>query len=145
MENTIKNKKMILACLNYLIDNEREFTLNNLANYLSDHDEAMEYITEGDLPVNDNVIKAIKDRILTIGVSNIDNFKGIISIRTTFGYSRWRNTILYSVAFRRIEYFAEGSHFGSVVQDDTYTKPREVTAILQIHPSELNIKAKVIM
>ena len=140
MNDYSKNKKMILACLNYLIDNNRDFTLNNLTKYLSEHIEVMEYITEGDLPVNDEVIKAIKERLLSYEIPNENNFKGIVSIDTTIGY---RDTRVYEVSFRKIEYFSKDNSYNhSGIQDDTHTIPKEITASVQINPLELNIQPK---
>lgn len=123
------NKQFIKAGLYYLIDKDKEAFLERMSIYLQDKSEFMDFLFEGPLPINDNIVQQIEECIKKT-LPCPDYFDSIVSIEIDFDYNFKQ---LYKVTYKSTRFYnqdkqpwkglstAEGSYKIPVITESTFT------------------------
>ena len=112
------NKQLVKAGLYYLVTSNRDLFLDRLAMYLQDKQNLIDFLFDGPLPINNNVISKIEDYIKsTLACS--DYFDKILDIEIDFDYNYNQ---LYSVTYSATRFYDQDNSpwTGCPTKDDTH-------------------------
>ena len=95
------NKQFIKAGLYYLIDKDKESFLDGMSIYLQDKSEFMNFLFEGPLPINEDIIQKIEEYIKKT-LPCPDYFDSIVNIEIDFDYDFKQ---LYKVTYKSTRFY----------------------------------------
>ena len=130
------NKQFIKAGLYYLIDKDKESFLDRMSLYLQERYELMDFLFEGPLPINEEIVKKIEEHIKTT-LPCPDYFDSIVSIDIDFDYNF---KLLYKVAYKSTKFYnqEERPWGGLSIADDSHKIPIITESTINLAPYNIN-------
>ena len=131
------NKQFIKAGLHYLIDKDKESFLDRMSIYLQDKSEFMNFLFEGPLPINEEIVKKIEEHIKAT-LPCPDYFDSIVSIEIDFDYNFEQ---LYKVIYKSTRFYNQDKQpwQGKSSKDDSHQIAVVTELITNIAPSDIKI------
>lgn len=128
------NPILVKAGILYLLDKDKEKFIDSLVLYMEKHENALEFLVEGPLPINDSIEKAIKDFIETKHVPCPKYLKGIKNIEVTFDYCDRQQ---YNVTAEVIRWSDESGNIQET-KDEKHQLPYYADVYITINPIDIN-------
>ena len=126
------NKQFIKAGLYYLIDKDKESFLDRMSIYLQDKSEFMNFLFEGPLPSNKDIVQKIEEYIKKT-LPCPDYFDRIANIEIDFDYDFKQ---LYKVTYKSTRFYDKDKNpwKGNPASDDTYSIPIVTELTMNVDP-----------
>ena len=131
------NKQFIKAGLYYLIDKDKESFLDRMSIYLQDKSEFMNFLFEGPLPINEDIIQKIEEYIKKT-LPCPDYFDSIVNIEIDFDYDFKQ---LYKVTYKSTRFYNQDKRpwGGLSTADDSHQIPVITESTVNIDSNNINI------
>ena len=131
------NKQFIKAGLYYLIDKDKESFLDRMSIYLQDTSEFMNFLFEGPLPINEEIVKKIEEYIKAT-LPCPDYFDSIVSIEIDFDYNFEQ---LYKVTYKSTRFYDKDKNpwKGKPVSDDNHQISVITECTKNVTPNSINV------
>ena len=131
------NKQFIKAGLYYLIDKDKESFLDRMSIYLQDKSEFMNFLFEGPLPINEDIIQKIEEYIKKT-LPCPDYFDSIVNIEIDFDYDFKQ---LYKVTYKSTRFYNQDKRpwGGLSTADDSHQIPVITESTVNVDSNNINI------
>lgn len=131
------NKQFIKAGLHYLIDKNKESFLDRMSIYLQDKSEFMNFLFEGPLPINEDIIQKIEEYIKKT-LPCPDYFDSIVNIEIDFDYDFKQ---LYKVTYKSTRFYNQDKRpwSGLSTADDSHQIPVITESTVNVDSNNINI------
>lgn len=131
------NKQFIKAGLYYLIDKDKESFLDRMSIYLQDKSEFMNFLFEGPLPINEEIVKKIEEHIKAT-LPCPDYFDSIVSIEIDFDYNFEQ---LYKVIYKSTRFYNQDKQpwGGLSTADDNHQISVITECTKNVTPNSINV------
>ena len=131
------NKQFIKAGLYYLIDKDKESFLDRMSIYLQDKSEFMNFLFEGPLPINEDIVQKIEEYIKKT-LPCPDYFDSIVNIEIDFDYDFKQ---LYKVTYKSTRFYNQDKRpwGGLSTADDSHQIPVITESTVNIDSNNINI------
>ena len=130
------NKQFIKAGLYYLIDKDKESFLERMSMYLQERSELMDFLFEGPLPINEEIVKKIEEYIKKI-LPCPDYFDSIVNIEIDFDYEFKQ---IYKIIYKSTKFYnqEERPWGGLSIADDSHKIPIITESTINLAPNNIN-------
>lgn len=131
------NKQFIKAGLYYLIDKDKESFLDRMSIYLQDKSEFMDFLFEGPLPINEDIVQKIEEYIKKT-LPCPDYFDSIVNIEIDFDYDFKQ---LYKVTYKSTRFYNQDKRpwGGLSTADDSHQIPVITESTVNVDSNNINI------
>ena len=131
------NKQFIKAGLYYLIDKDKESFLDRMSIYLQDKSEFMNFLFEGPLPINEDIVQKIEEYIKKT-LPCPDYFDSIVNIEIDFNYDFKQ---LYKVTYKSTRFYNQDKRpwGGLSTADDSHQIPVITESTVYVDSNNINI------
>ena len=131
------NKQFIKAGLYYLIDKDKESFLDRMSIYLQDKSEFMNFLFEGPLPINEDIVQKIEEYIKKT-LPCPDYFDSIVNIEIDFDYDFKQ---LYKVTYKSTRFYNQDKKpwGGLSTADDSHQIPVITESTVNVDSNNINI------
>lgn len=131
------NKQFIKAGLYYLIDKDKESFLDRMSIYLQDKSEFMNFLFEGPLPINEDIVQKIEEYIKKT-LPCPDYFDSIVNIEIDFDYDFKQ---LYKVTYKSTRFYNQDKRpwGGLSTADDSHQIPVITESTVNVDSNNINI------
>lgn len=131
------NKQFIKAGLYYLIDKDKESFLDRMSIYLQDKSEFMNFLFEGPLPINEDIVQKIEEYIKKT-LPCPDYFDSIVNIEIDFNYDFKQ---LYKVTYKSTRFYNQDKRpwGGLSTADDSHQIPVITESTINVDSNNINI------
>ena len=131
------NKQFIKAGLHYLIDKDKESFLDRMSIYLQDRSKFMNFLFEGPLPINEEIVKKIEEYIKAT-LPCPDYFDSIVSIEIDFDYNFEQ---LYKVIYKSTRFYNQDKQpwGGLSTADDNHQISVITECTKNVTPNSINV------
>ena len=131
------NKQFIKAGLYYLIDKDKESFLDRMSIYLQDKSEFMNFLFEGPLPINEDIVQKIEEYIKKTFPCP-DYFDSIVNIEIDFDYDFKQ---LYKVTYKSTRFYNQDKRpwGGLSTADDSHQIPVITESTVNVDSNNINI------
>ena len=131
------NKQFIKAGLYYLIDKDKESFLDRMSIYLQDKSEFMNFLFEGPLPINEEIVKKIEEYIKAT-LPCPDYFDSIVNIEIDFDYNFEQ---LYKVTYKSTRFYNQDKQpwGGLSTADDNHQISVITECTKNVTPNSINV------
>lgn len=129
------NINLIKAGLHHLINTDLNTFIDNLSVYISNRENLINYLMEGQLPINDEVKKKIENYIKN-NIPCVEDFIEIVDIKLEFDYSDEQQ---YCVTYKANRYYTTDKqpYNGNPVKDEDHPMCIVTDQIIYINNSNL--------
>lgn len=130
------NKQLIKAGLYYLIDKDKELFLERMSIYLQERAELMDFLFEGPLPIDEEVVKKIEEYIKKI-LPCPDYFDSIVNIEIDFDYEFKQ---IYKIIYKSTKFYGQEKRpwGGLSTADDSHKIPIITESTINLAPYNIN-------
>ena len=131
------NKQLIKAGLYYLIDKDKESFLDRMSTYLQERSELMDFLFEGPLSINKEIVQKMEEYIKANIPCN-DYFDKIVKIEIGFDYSLNQQ---YVVTYKATRFYDQNKQpwNGQPTADDAHQIPVITELTTYIAPENIKI------
>lgn len=130
------NKQLIKAGLYYLINKDKETFLERMSMYLQERSELMDFLFEGPLPIDEEVVKKIEEYIKKI-LPCPDYFDSIVNIEIDFDYEFKQ---IYKIIYKSTKFYDQEKRpwGGLSTADDSHQIPVITESTINLAPYNIN-------